>query len=41
VRRNNRNISWWNKDLMERRRKVRRLFNAAKIQGIGLAIKEL
>jgi hypothetical protein len=30
VRRNNRNISWWNHDLAERRRKVRRLFNAAK-----------
>jgi hypothetical protein len=33
VRRNNRNISWWNKDLAERRRKVRRLFNAAKKSG--------
>jgi hypothetical protein len=37
VRRNNR----WNKDLVERRRKVCRLFNAAKKSGIGLTIKEL
>jgi hypothetical protein len=27
---NNRNTSWWNQDLAERRRKVHRLFNAAK-----------
>jgi hypothetical protein len=27
VRRNNRNMSWWNQDLAERRRKVCRLFN--------------
>jgi len=33
VRRNNRNISWWNQDLAERRRKVHRLFNAAKKSG--------
>jgi hypothetical protein len=33
MRGNNRNISWWNKDLAERRRKVRRLFNAAKKSG--------
>jgi len=33
VRRNNRNISWWNHDLAERRKKVRRLFNAAKRSG--------
>jgi len=33
VRRNNSNISWWNQDLAERRRKVRRLFNAAKKSG--------
>jgi hypothetical protein len=33
VRCNNRNISWWNQDLTERRRKVRRLFNAAKKSG--------
>jgi hypothetical protein len=33
VRRNNRNVSWWNQDLAERRRKVRRLFNAAKTPG--------
>ena len=33
VRRNNRNVSWWNQDLTERRRKVRRLFNAAKKSG--------
>jgi hypothetical protein len=25
-----RNISWWNQDLVERRRKIRRLFSAAK-----------
>jgi hypothetical protein len=28
-----RNISWWNQDLAKRRRKVRRLFNAAKKSG--------
>jgi hypothetical protein len=33
VKQNNRNTSWWNHDLMERRRKVRRLFNAAKKSG--------
>jgi len=33
MRRNNRNISWWNQDLAERRRKVRRLFNVAKKSG--------
>jgi hypothetical protein len=33
VRRNNRNISWWTQDLEERRRKVCRLFNAAKKSG--------
>jgi len=33
VRWNNRNISWWNQDLAERRRNVRRLFNAAKTSG--------
>jgi hypothetical protein len=33
VRRNNRNITWWTQDLAERRRKVRRLFNAAKKSG--------
>ena len=33
VRRNNRNISWWNHDLAKRRKKVRRLFNAAKRSG--------
>jgi len=33
VRRNNRNISWWNQVLAERKRKVRRLFNAAKKSG--------
>jgi hypothetical protein len=32
VRRNNRNTSWWNQDLAERR-KVHRLFNAAKKSG--------
>jgi transposase len=33
VRWNNRNIPWWNKDLAERRSKVRRLFNAVKKSG--------
>jgi hypothetical protein len=33
VRRNNRNMSWWNQELVERRRKVGRLFNAAKKSG--------
>jgi hypothetical protein len=33
VRWNNRNTSWWNQGLAERRRKVRRLFNAAKKSG--------
>jgi hypothetical protein len=33
VGRNNRNMSWWNQDLAERRRNVRRLFNAAKKAG--------
>jgi hypothetical protein len=33
VRKNNRNIPWWTQDLAERRRKVRRLFNAAKKSG--------
>jgi hypothetical protein len=33
VKRNSRNTSWWNQDLAERRRKVRRLFNAAKKSG--------
>jgi len=33
VRWNNRNISWWNQDLAERRRKVHRLFNAVKKSG--------
>ena len=33
VRQNTRNISWWNQDLAERRKKVRRLFNAAKKSG--------
>jgi hypothetical protein len=33
VRRNNRNTYWWNQDLAARRRKVRRLFNAAKKSG--------
>jgi hypothetical protein len=30
VRRNNRNTTWWNQDLAERRKKVLRLLNAAK-----------
>ena len=33
VRRNNRKISWWNQDPAERRKKVHRLFNAAKKSG--------
>jgi hypothetical protein len=33
MRRNNRNTSWWNQDLAERMRKLRRLFNAAKKSG--------
>ena len=33
VRRNNRKISWWNQGLAERRKKVHRLFNAAKKSG--------
>jgi hypothetical protein len=33
VRQNNRNTSWWNQDLAERRRKFRSLFNAAKKSG--------
>jgi hypothetical protein len=33
VRENNRNTSWWNQDLVAKRRKVRRLFNVAKKSG--------
>jgi len=33
VRRNNRNTSWWNQGLAMKRRKVRKLFNAAKKSG--------
>jgi hypothetical protein len=33
VRRNNRNTSWWNRSLAEKRRNVRKLFNAAKMSG--------
>jgi hypothetical protein len=33
VRRNYRNIPWWSQDIAERRREVRRLFNAAKKSG--------
>jgi hypothetical protein len=33
IRRNNRNVPWWNHDLAEKRRIVRRLFNAAKKSG--------
>ena len=33
VRRNYRNISWWNRDHAKRRKKVRKLFNAAKKSG--------
>ena len=34
VRRNNRNTSWWNQGLAVKRRKVRKLFNAAKKSGV-------
>jgi hypothetical protein len=30
VRRNNRNVPWWNRDLVDKMRIVRRLFNTAK-----------
>ena len=33
MRKNNRNISWWNQDLVEKRRKVHKLFNVAKNSG--------
>jgi hypothetical protein len=33
VRRNNRNTSWWNQGLAVKRRKVSKLFNAAKKSG--------
>jgi len=33
MRKNNRNRSWWNQDLAERRNKVHRLFNVAKKSG--------
>jgi hypothetical protein len=33
MRRNNRNVPWWNHDLVEKRRNVRSLFNAAKKSG--------
>jgi hypothetical protein len=33
VRSNTRNISWWNPNLAEKRRKDRRLFNVAKKSG--------
>jgi DNA helicase IV len=33
MRRNNRNIYWWNRELAEKRRKVGRLFNTAKKSG--------
>jgi hypothetical protein len=33
IRRNNRNVPWWNQDLAEKRRKVCRLFNFAKRLG--------
>jgi len=33
VRKNNRNTSWWNQDLAERRKKLHRLFNLAKKSG--------
>jgi hypothetical protein len=40
VRRNNRNISWWNKYLAERRRKFAGCLMRQRSQGIGLTIKE-
>jgi len=33
IRKNNRNISWWNQDLAERWKKVCRLLNVAKKSG--------
>jgi hypothetical protein len=33
VRRNNRNMSWWNQGLAEKKRRVRKLFNVAKNSG--------
>ena len=33
VRKNNRNVSWWNQDLAKKRRKVLKLFNIAKKSG--------
>jgi hypothetical protein len=39
TRRYNRNVSWWNQDLAERRRKVRRLFNVAKKSGTWIDYK--
>jgi hypothetical protein len=33
IRRNNRDVPWWNRDLAEKRRIVRRLFNAPKKSG--------
>jgi hypothetical protein len=33
VRMNNKNTSWWNKGLAEKKRKVRKLFNVAKKSG--------
>jgi hypothetical protein len=41
VRKNDRNTSWWNQDLEERRKKVCRLFNLSEKSGTGLTIKEL
>jgi hypothetical protein len=41
VTRNNRNTSWWNRGLVEKRRKVRKLFNAAKNRGIGWTLREI
>jgi hypothetical protein len=41
LRKHYRNIPWWSQDLAERRRKVRRLFNAAKKSGNWTDYKEL
>jgi hypothetical protein len=39
VRRNNRNMSWWNQDLAERRRKFADYLMLLRSQGTGLTIK--
>jgi hypothetical protein len=39
MKRNNRNTSWWNQDLVVKKRKVRRLFNVARKSGNWTAYK--